>query len=70
MEVIIKLKRIELNGKICLWEEKDPGFKNFAGSVYFDNNNYSGYLRHDGKIELLRNFRPLGVYIPENFLYA
>ena len=70
MEVTIKLKRIELNGKVSMWNEEDAGFKKFAGSVYFDNNNYSGYLRHDGKVELLRNFRPLGVYQPQNFIYA
>lgn len=70
MEVTIKLKRIELNGKVSMWNEEDTGFKKYAGSIYFDNNNYVGFLRHDGKVELLRNFKSLGVYQPQNFIYA
>lgn len=70
MEVTIKLKRIELNGKVSMWNEEDTGFKNYAGSISFDNDNYIGFLRHDGKVELLRNFKTLGVYQPNNFIYA
>lgn len=70
MEVTIKLKRIELNGKVSLWDEKDAGFKKYAGSVYFHNNNYTGFLRHDGTVELKRNFKRIGFFKPENFIYV
>lgn len=70
MEIIIKLKRIELKGTAVTWKETDPGFKKYAGSVWFDNDNYLGFLRHDGKVELLRNNRKFGTHEPTNFTYA
>lgn len=70
MEVTIKLKRIELNGKVSMWNEEDAGFKIYAGSIYFDNDNYTGFLRHNGTVELRRNFKTIGLFKPENFIYA
>lgn len=70
MKVTIALKRIKLEGIVCMWNEEDSGFKNFAGSVMFKNLNYLGFLTHEGKVELKRNGRSIGVYEPTNFIYA
>lgn len=70
MELTLNLKRIKLNGKVVMWNEKDGGYKKHAGSVYFDNKNYTGFLNHNGMIELYRNYRKLGNYKPNNFVYC
>lgn len=73
MEIIINLPKLELKGEAVLWNETDPGYKKYAGSVYL-NNNYRGFLRHDGKVELFKqnlySQKRMGVYVPSNFIYA
>ena len=70
MEIKIQLKKIELTGEAIIWDKKDLGFKNFAGSVYFENTNYNGFLNHDGTVYVKRNGRFLGNLKPSNFIYA
>ena len=67
-EIIIKLTKIELKGKFCVWDVEDAGFKKYAGSIYFENNNYQGFLKHNGTVDLLRNGRVYGNHKPSNFV--
>ncbi len=68
MEIVIKLKRIELTGKVVMWDKEDAGIQRHAGSVYFDNTAYQGFINHDGTVELLRNGRFKGVHKPTNLV--
>lgn len=71
MEVVIKTSKLTLNGILNIWNE---GHAKFVGSVSFDNSNYHGFLNHSGKVELhvIRGFntKKLGLFAPENFIYA
>jgi hypothetical protein len=60
----INLPKLELSGELVSWKNDDPGFRKYAGSVYFDNKNYVGFLLHDGRVVVNRNNRFLGCYLP------
>ena len=49
MEAIIKLKKIELTGTVVMWDKNDAGIIKYAGSVYFENINYRGFMNHNGQ---------------------
>lgn len=70
MIATIKLKRKVITGQVVVWNEKDPGTKKYAGSVYFDNINYSGFINHDGTVTVFRAGRNIGKFTPENFVIA
>lgn len=70
MEAIIKLKKIELNGTVVIWDKNDAGIIKYAGSVYFENMNYRGFMNHNGTVELYRNNKMIGNFKPENFIIA
>lgn len=63
----IQLKNKQLTGQFVQWNQDDPGFKNYQGSVYFDSGNkqsYIGFVRHDGRIEVKKNCRTIGIFTP------
>jgi len=69
--VTIKTARLTLNGNFNIWSE---GHKKYAGSVTFDSKNYTGFMLHDGTVELFSihgfNTKKVGLFTPKNFIYA
>lgn len=68
MEIVIKLARIEIKGNLIAWSETDGGFKKYMGNIHFNNDNYTGFLRHDGLVDLHRNNRNFKTVKPDNFI--
>lgn len=63
MNIQVSLKRIKLKSKqVVFWNQDDLGYKKYAGSVYFTNMNYNGFITHENKVHLFNNGKDRGFY--------
>lgn len=62
MNVTIQFKRKAITGTVRLHAKDDSEWVRYKGSVCFPGTNYTGKLRHDGKIHMFYNGRDYGIY--------